>query len=118
METSEASKPEVPETEVFETPEVFNGKGVSRLVQGTRRGLVLIFPQTQSQSWNQPGEKNILEFEKLPGRDLCRAEEEEVRKHLLQQKHGLPGANLEELVLELSMAELICDEAEQQEYFL
>ena len=59
-----------------------------------------------------------MEFEKLPGRDLCRAEEEEVRKHLLQQKHGLPGANLEELVLELSMAELICDEAEQQEYFL
>ena len=28
METSEASEPEVPETEVFEPPEVFNGKWV------------------------------------------------------------------------------------------
>ena len=54
METSEASEPEVPETEVFEPPEVFNDKGVPGLLQGTRRGLVLIYPQTQSQSWNQP----------------------------------------------------------------
>ena len=79
----ETSKLEVPETEVFEPPEVYHGKGVPGLLQGTHRGLVLIYPQTRIQSWNQPEEKSTLEFKKPPGTDLCRAETEDVWKRLI-----------------------------------
>ena len=73
-EASEASEPEVPELEVSEALEVYQGEGVPELLRGTRRGLVLIHPQTRSQSWNQPGERNTLENEKPLDMDLCRVE--------------------------------------------
>ena len=49
-EASEASEPEVPELEVSEALEVYQGEGVSELLRGTRKRLVLIYPQTRSQS--------------------------------------------------------------------
>ena len=81
-EETEAPEPEVPETEVFE-PQGGLPRRVPRLLQGTQRGLVSTYRQTWSQSWNKPGEKSILEFEKPLETDLCRAETEEVLKHLL-----------------------------------
>ena len=51
---------------------------VSWAVIGNSERTGFNLPTDTSQSCNQPEEKSILEFEKPPGMDLCRAKTEDV----------------------------------------